>query len=359
MKQTINLRQASCMAGILVFANKVLVLPSLFYEKVGVDGILLLVGMFLFDLTMISIFFKLKNKFPQMTFFEILSRVITKYGAIIIYVLFCAFFVMKALTTYNVSLMYLKNQVYFEAGEYIFLICFLTISNNLALRGLRSTARTTEFFYLFVIFLILFSTYASCVNFTSLPVLFTTPLNKLLSSSFSYIFCFGDTLFLFLIMDKIEMKDGKQRTMYILVIVNMLLTFILHGVFFSVFKYSAFMHNNAASDVITASNSFSSIGRIDIISVIVIMFLSFFQLSYYNIAFSASFSAIFPKGNKIFSTVIYDLAFILLLYFVITDYTKAFVVDFNILPYFAVLLQYIIPILCLIGSFFIKRRVNE
>jgi len=359
MKHTINLRQASCIAGLLVFANKVLVLPSLFYERVGVDGILILLTLFLFDILMIAVFFKLKTKFPKATFFELLSKIITKYGAIAIYVLFGLFFITKALTTYNVSLMYLKNQVYFEAGEYIFLICFLTISNNLALRGIRSTARTTEFFYFFIILLILISTYAACANFTGVPILFNTPINELFTSSFSYLFCFGDTLFLFLIMDKIELKDGKKRTMYILVIFNMLLTFVLHGVFFSVFKYSGFMHNNAASDVITSSNNFAGVGRIDIISVIVIMFLNYFQLTYFNIAFNVSFSTVFSKGNKIFSTVIYDLIFVLLLYFFLTDYTKALVIDTNYLPYFALILQYITPIVCLIGSIFIKRRKNE
>ncbi len=359
MKRTINLRQASCMAGILVFANKVLVLPSLFYERVGVDGFLLLIGLFLVDLLMIAVFFRLKNKFPKATFFEILSKAITKYGAFFIYVLICGFFIMKALTTYNVSLMYLKNQVYFEAGEYIFLICFLTISNNLALRALRSTARTTEFFYLFILILIGISTYACCANFAGFPVMFLSPLTTLISSSFKYIFCFGDFLFLFLIMDKIEMKDGKQRTMYITVIINMVLTRILHGVFFSIFRYTGFMHNNAASDVITSSNNFAGVGRIDIISVFVIMLLSYFQLTYYNIAFDASFSAIFPKGNKVFSIVIYDLLFILLLYFVITDYTKAISVDTSIMKYVALLLQYIVPLLAFVVSFFVRRRANE
>ncbi len=359
MKQSINLRQAACIAGLLVFANKVLVLPSLFYEKVGVDGIFMLIGLFLFDIALIAVFFKLKKAFPHSSFFEILSKFLTKYVAIFIYVLLCAFFLMKALTTYNVSLMYLKNQVYFEVGEYLFLICFLTITNNLALRGLRSTARTTEFFYYLIVGLILFSTYAMCANFTELPVLFNVPFGKIFKSSFSYVFSFGDMLFLFLIMDKIELKKTKQRTLYFFVIFNMLLTFVLYGVFFSVFKYSGFMHNNAASDVITFSNNFAGVGRIDIISVIVIMFLSYFQLAFYNIAFDVSFSSIFPKGKKYYSVIVYDLLFLILLYFVITDYTKAFVVDLNYMPYFAILLQYIIPLLCLVICFFSRRGKHE
>ena len=358
MKGTINLRQASCIMGILVFANKVLILPSVMFERVGVDGIFLLVGLFLVDLFMLWVFFKVKTNNPETTFFQILSRVITKYGAFFIYALLCGFFIMKALTVYNVSLMYLKNQVYFEVGEYVFLICFLAISNNLALRGLRSTARTTEFFYFGVILLIVLSTYAACANFGEMPVLFNHSFEELFSSSFNYLFCFGDVLFLFVIMDKIEIKKEKKRTMYICVIVNMFLTFLLYGVFFSVFKYTGFMHNNAASDVITFSNNFAGIGRIDILSVIVIMFLNYFQLSFYNLAFQSSFSAIFPKGNKIMATIIYDILFVSLLYFLVSDYTKVFVIDTNIMPYFALILQYIIPTLCLVSLFF-KRRKYE
>ncbi len=358
MKGTINLRQASCIMGILVFANKVLILPSIMYEKVGVDGIFLLVGLFLVDLLMLWVFFKIKTNNPETTFFQVLSKTITKYGALAIYVLLCVFFLMKALTIYNVSLMYLKNQVYFEVGEYVFLICFLAISNNLALRGVRSTARTTEFFYFGIILLIVLSTYAACANFGGLPIFFNHTFTELFSSSFSYLFCFGDVLFLFVIMDKIEIKKEKHRTMYICVIVNMILTFLLYGVFFSVFKYTGFMHNNAASDVITFSNNFAGVGRIDILSVIVIMFLNYFQLAFYNLAFQSSFSAVFPKGNKIMSTVIYDLLFVVLLYFFVSDYTKVFAIDTNIMPYFALVLQYIIPIICLIPILF-KRRKYE
>lgn len=359
MKGTISLRQASCIMGILVFANKVLILPSIMFERVGVDGIFLLLGLFLVDIAMLVAFFKLKTSFPDKTFFQLLAKVITKYGAIFVYVLFCGFFIMKALTIYNVSLMYLKNQVYFEVGEYIFLICFIAISNNMAFRGLRSTARTTEFFYIGIILLIVLSTYAACANFADFPIFFNNSFGELSLSSFSYLFCFGDALFLFLVMDKIEIKNEKKRTMFISVGVNMVLTILLYAVFFSVFKYTGFMHNNAASDVITFSNNFAGVGRIDIISVIVIMFLNYFQLTFYNIAFQTSFSAVFPRGNKVFSTVIYDLVFILLLYFFVSDYTKVFAIDTNVMPYFALVLQYIIPLVCLLPIFFKKRRRYE
>jgi len=172
MKNTISLRQAACILGILVFTNKVLVLPSLFYEDVGVDGIFILIGLFLIDFLMIPLFFLLKKRFPTESFFNILSQIITKYGAVIIYVLLCGFFLMKALSTYNISLMYLKNQVYFEISEFVFIICFLTIANSLALKGLRSSGRTTEFFYYIMIGLIVFSTFAMCVNFAGVPVMF-------------------------------------------------------------------------------------------------------------------------------------------------------------------------------------------
>ena len=150
MKEKINLRQMGCLAGILIFANKILVLPSLLFEKSNVDGIFVLFFFFLLELFLLAVFFKIKSKFQAESFFHILSLFFTKYGAYLIYFLFCVFFLIRALLTFNVSLMYLKNQVYFEMGEYVFLICFLSISNNLVFRGLRSMARTTEFFYIFL-----------------------------------------------------------------------------------------------------------------------------------------------------------------------------------------------------------------
>ena len=115
---------------------------------------------------------------------------------------------------------------------------------------------------------------------------------------------------------------------------------------------------NAASDLITFSNNFAGVGRIDIVSVIVIMLLNYFQLSFFNIAFDVSFSCIFPKGEKFFSVIVFDLLFLGLLYLLVTDYTKSLAISLNYMPYFAAVLQYFLPIFCYLFAKR-KRRENE
>ena len=356
MKQTINLRQMACIAGIMIFANKILVLPSLFFDKVGVDGFFILLGYFIIDLILLAVFFRIKSVYKKETFFHILSKFLTKYGAYVVYALIAVFFLIKTVTTFNISLMYMKNQVYFEAGEYIFIICFLTISNNLVSRGLRSTGRTIEFFYSMIMILAFVCIFATFGNFTSMPLFFVNPLSKLGLEGFNFMFWFGDTLFFFLIMDKIEFKKEKAKTVYITVIINMLIISALHFVFYSAFKYTGFMHNNAASDVLTFTNNFLGIGRIDIFAVIVVMFLVYFQLTIFNMAFDASLSALIPNESKIYSIVLFDVAFFIILALWITDFTRAIDISYSIMPYFTLILEYILPIICLIVCLMERRR---
>lgn len=359
MRQTINLRQMACMAGVLVFANKVLVLPSLFYGEVGVDGIFMLLGLFAVDILLLMFFFKVKEKYPQTTFFELVSKFLTKYVAYFVYALLCVFFLVKTLSVFNISLMYLKSQVYFEAGEYIFLICFLTITNCMVLKGLRSTARTTEFFYIFIVLMAIFCIFASFSNFEGLPIMFNESFTKIFTSSFRYLFWFGDTLFFFLIMDKIEFKKSQRKTVYIFVLVNMAIVFCLYLIYYSIFRYTGFMHNNAASDVLSVTDKFAAIGRIDIFAVIVIMFLNYLQLAIYNTAFDASFSAVFPKGNKMFSVIIFDVLFLVVHTFLLPNYTTLIWFGCDVMNYFALLLQYIIPLFIFVMSLLKKKVQHE
>ena len=359
MKQTISLRQIACLAGFMIFANKVLVLPSLFYDSVGVDGVLLLILLFTVEILILSIFFRLKKTFKTESFFQILSRFLSKYVAILIYIAIAFYFLIKSVTIYNIALLYLKNQVYFEAGENVFLICFLTISNNLVLRGKRSTARTCEFFYTFTVSLIFFCVVASCTNYIGMPTMFNHSFFDLTKSTFPYLFFFGDTLFLFLIMHKVEYKKESVKKVFIFAIINMILTIALYAVFYSVFRYNGFMHNNAASDVITFSNKYSGVGIIEFVAVVVIMILEYFQLTVYNTSFHECFMSIFPKQGKISSIISFDVLFIFLLNFFLKDYVYSLAFNMSIMPYFALILQYIIPAVVLIFSLFVKRRSNE
>jgi hypothetical protein len=359
MKQTINLRQMGCLAGILIFANKILVLPSLFYDKVGVDGWFILLFYFTIDLLLLAVFFKVKTIFKKETFFEVLSKFLTKYGAYFVYILIAFFFIMRMVATFNISLMYLKNQVYFEEGSTIFVICFLVVANSLVFKGLRSTCRTIEFFYPVILLLAFICIFSTITNFNDLPLFFNNSIGVMAENSFNFLFWFGDTLFFFLIMDKIEFKKEKVKTVYITVIINMVIIALLHLTFYSVFKYTGFMHNNAASDVLTFSNKFVGLGRIDILAVFVVMILVYFQLTIFNMSFDASLSALIPKENKLYSVVIFDLLFLSVLYLWITDFTKAINLSFTIMPFFTLLLEYLLPILCLIYGVIRIRGKNE
>ena len=60
MKQ-ISIRQCGVIIVMCIFANKILLMPSLMYERTSADSIFVMLLLFLLDFVMLPIFIKLKS----------------------------------------------------------------------------------------------------------------------------------------------------------------------------------------------------------------------------------------------------------------------------------------------------------
>ena len=113
---------------------------------------------------------------------------------------------------------------------------------------------------------------------------------------------------------------------------------------------TSFMHNNALSDILVFSVQFNAIGRLDIISMLTIMFLTTFELEIFCFGFCQSVQDIFPLMNRKMVIVTFDI-FALLAYFLYFGKYEQIVLDFSTwLVYFAVFINYIFPFVCLLLS---------
>ena len=95
MKEMINPRQTAFFCSIMLFSSKLLILPSLLFKENGYGGIFCLAFALLFDLLILYLFIKLKEKYNNQTFKEILSAFLNKvFVKIILFILF-AFFITR------------------------------------------------------------------------------------------------------------------------------------------------------------------------------------------------------------------------------------------------------------------------
>ena len=359
MKEAISPRQTGMLCVILILANKILILPSLMYQSAKSDGLFMMAFLFLIELLVLFAFFKLKKRFPSESLDEILSMSIGKILAKIVYLILMAFFLFKVFLTFSTAFMYLKLQVY--QGEFVLLaiICVVPVINHAVFSGLRTFSRTIELFFYIVVAGFVTCLLLSLFAIDTTPLFFTSNIKDLGQAWIKHVFSFGDYIFLFLVIDKIniENKHYKQIFRYALLGIGLVLT--LFFLFYSLYQVTAFMHNNAISDILVFSIQFNAVGRIDVIAMLTLMFLSLFQMEIFNYGFVNSFTNFFPKLNKIFGVVIFDVLFIIVYFVFIGKYENMLNFFEGWLGYFAIVVDYVVPFMLFCISFKKQGKVQN
>lgn len=358
MKDKISMRQAGIIILFIIFSNKILLLPGLMFEYIKADALFAIFLLFAIEFLSVPIFLKLKSKFPDLTLKEILSKYLTKIVADIIFIVAAVFMIFKALLTFSIVYVYFKQQIYQSEVIWFAFITFIPIVNHAVLLGLKPTARTMEIFLGAILIGFIFCLSVSIFTQIEMPYFFVANAKDVFFSIYKYAFTFGDFLFLFLIIDKVDYKKKEEKRIYFYTILGMILVLILFYLFYGKYQLTAFMHNNALADLLVFSVQFNAIGRLDIVAMLTIMILSLFQLELFCYGFCECFGSIFSSLSKKYGIVVFDLLFLILYYVFIGKYEIMVQSTVTWLPILGVILGYAFPILCFILSL-LKRRKNE
>lgn len=356
MKETITTRQTAIMASILIFANKILALPSLLFEYAKGDALLIFLMMFAIDIGVLFIFFALKNKYRDKSFFSLLSEKLTRPVAIIIYLALLVYFFLEMMVNFNVTGIYFKTEIYHNDEQIIFIVLTLAIFAVTAAGGFRGLGRTVEFFYYPIIFGACLCLIISFFNFSEPLVLFDSTPKGFFMGAYKHIFSFGDCLILFLLMDKIQYDEKSKKNILCYVLITM--GIILFGVFMflSIFQNTAFLHSSAISDIILLSPEIFSIGRLDIIAVTTVMFLTLCQISIYGFVISDLIKHIIPKLSMKVCIFIVVVVFLLLYAVLIKTADVAIESARSWGIYLAIFVQYVLPV---ISALFLIGKKKE
>ncbi|MBE7073659.1 MAG: hypothetical protein E7379_01005 [Clostridiales bacterium] len=307
MRAKISVRQTGILIVLCLLSNKLLLLPSLMFESSGVDSIISLIIAFSVELAIIPIFIHLKTKYPNVSFYEIVQLHLGKIVVKILFVAIMLFMFLKAILTFGIVYAYFKQEIYQEEFLFLILICMLPVLTHGVMSGLRAISRTMEFFFYLLIAGFLVCLAMSLFTSITVPVFFTNSIDSIFSSAFKYFIVFDDFLLLFVIMDRIDFKKGQEKKIYLYVFLGIGLVLSLFIFFYSKYPVTAFMHDNALSDLLVFSVQFSAIGRLNIIAMITIMLITLFQMEIYCYGFCQSFEYLFPKLNKKYAVTVFDL----------------------------------------------------
>lgn len=353
--KTISAWQTGILLFVLLLANKVLLLPSLVESRSRIEPIVVVSILFLFEIGLLILFYNVKKKFPNESFFDLIGQKFGKILTIMLAVIIFFYFFCKAVFLYNVVCAFLRNLVYKDVSGFLFLIAILPVVNFLAFSGLTAHARTMQIFFPFIFLIILFCIIVGSFRIDGDIILYPMQTLGVFQNMIKFVGLFGDTLFLFVVMDKINVKRGQWKVVFSLAGTGMALALAVTVVFVLSFTYTSFLHPFALFELLSFVKEYEGLGRIDILPVIVIMFLSFYQLALYFCAMTTSVERVFQKVDKTHALAIIDTLFVLVVSCLVTGLSKTIWLGVTLSPYLAGFSFVVIPLVAIVLC--LRRRV--
>ena len=359
MKDTISIRQVGIIMIFCIFANKILLLPSLMYENTKADSIFALSILFVLDILLVPIFIKLKSSYPDKKLYDILKSKTGVFFTKIIYLILTIFFMMKVILVFSITYVYLKQQIYKDEFFWIALISVLPVINHGVMCGVRGFSRTMEIFFGVVLAGFILCLIFSLFTNMSMPSFFVADYKDIFKSIYSHAFTFGDFIFLFTIFDKIEFKKGDEKRLYKYAFFGVFLIILLFFLFYSKYEVTSFIHNNALADLLVFSVEFNAVGRVDIIAMLTIMFITLFQMEIFCFGFCNSLTYIFPLLKNFYAVIFFDITFGILYYLFIGNYQTMVTSTIVWLPFLGIIINYILPLIFLIIALIKNKNKNK
>ena len=103
--------QTGILIFFLLFANKILILPSLLFNNAKFEGLITPIVLFILELLLLVIFYKLKKRFPHERFFDVLKNHFGKIVTCIVFFLVGIYFLGKMILLYNVTYIFSYRSV--------------------------------------------------------------------------------------------------------------------------------------------------------------------------------------------------------------------------------------------------------
>ncbi len=346
--------QTGILMFILLFANKILVLPSLMFEGAKLEAYFVPIILSVLEMGLVLLFYFVKTRFPDKSFAEILQEFCGNWVKNCTYVLFAVFFIAKAVLLYNVTYVFFKTIIYREVDNFLCLFCFIPVMNYRAISGLGAMGRTAQLFFPVIISITVFCIVIGLLGINSTPLFFEASAGQVFLTALRHISAFGDTLFLFVIMDKAKINKKDWKVVFSLSALALLFVIAITAIFLFSYTNTSFMHPFALFEIMSYVKEYGGVGRIDIISMVVILIFTYFHLGIYLKGFLLAFDGVFGI-NPIYGVVTFNLAFWFLIRFVVLNLENAVVYGETVLPFLSVISFVLVPVLVFV-LWIVRRR---
>ena len=358
MNSSMTSRQTACVCCLSLLALKLVELPSLLTKLAKTSAIVVTAILLALEFLLLYLFLLIKDKYPNYSLFELIKKVFGSLLAKFIYFVLAIVFVCKLSLLLNEGVVYMKNIVDEEFKITIFLFTFLPVITAMVYSGLRSTARTCEFGFLFIVVGLVTCLFLAKVDlkFGEVGPVFASGLNNIIKSCFDVSFWFTDFLFILILNDKIKKEKNTKKIVLFYVFFIDIILIIFYIIYFRLFRETGYIHETAIANITQYKKNIGNVGNADIIETLVYLFTIYFQGGIYLTCLCTIFKKI-TNDNNIFHSLIVINCLIIIIQCVIFYNLEMFIkFAISYLKYSTILVWGIIPIFYLFLLIFDRRK---
>lgn len=346
----LSTKQTALICSVMLLSSKLLIFPSLMYEANNSASIFSIVLLFFIDLLVIYLAIKIKEKNNNLSIYVIFLKKIGKKLTFLIFFILFIFFLLKFIYIIQEGFTFLKQNLYNQATNLIYLICLLPVCSALVYKGLKSFGRTLEIFYLVIMAGVVFCSVAwvASIYGNGLNFFVTNGWQGFLSATFNYSFWFGDFIFIFIFLDKIKIEPnfGKKIMKYCIFSIIVMIIFFIS--YFFIYQNTAFYHTSAILDIIQFSAKIGNVGKLDILVILTYMFLLYFQATAFLFASVFSIEKIIPFSSTAQPLILINLISIIAIFITNNDLNLFTIFYIDYFKYLAYFVCYIFPLILFI-----------
>ena len=257
---------------IVVFiCNKLLILPSLLFNMVGTDGIMIVVSKLAIGVIAALIIVLSYKLCPDATFKDLLESFMGKWGFKIFCVINLIFFITKTFLVLTEGQKFMNSTIYESFDTLLFAIPMFLIGGYVAFKGLRNVARTSEVFVRIILIGLIFTMAIALtvVDFSNLLPLGTHSSSQMQSADINVSMWFGNFLIVALCLGKTKYCKNFGRTMIITSVLSAALAIAFIGIYYSIFGPASGIHQFAISEITEFSPQIASLTKLDWFVVII------------------------------------------------------------------------------------------
>ena len=357
MENTLTGKQAALFCSLMIFTSKILVLPSLFYETNKFAGIWCLVIVLALELLFLHFMIRVKIKHPDLSLKKLFGEKLGKILLFIVFFVLFLFFFLKFIYLIQECFSFFKKTLFEEAPISTYLICLLPVITACVYKGLKAFGRTLELFYLVIIIGFVFGSiiWLTQASTFSLTLSASNGLSGLVSGVFDYAFWFGDFFFFILFFDKIQLKKDEVKSLYFFPISSAIVLVVFYFSYFYIYQTTSFTHVNAIVDIIQFATNLGSVGKLDIVQIMVVMFLLFFNSGLHLFCMVECLKNLFPFTHRAQPLIVLNALIIPVFYLLRSNINNVVIFYSEVLKYFSILIVYLFP-LALVLLYFIKHK---